>query len=116
MALDNDAIYVQEGRFIEITAAGNQARGDVVVMGGLVGIASKDAVTGSTEQVIDVEGVYEVKKGNAVAFAVGDPVFWNGTAADAVTSGTPLGLCIVPAAGAATRVRVKLIPTIPASL
>lgn len=109
MAVDYDAIYVQEGRNIEVTAAANQTRGDVVVIGKLVGIATKDAVAGATDQVIDVAGVYDVKKAAGATFAVGDTVYFNGTDADAVNTGTPLGIAIVSASGGAERVRVKLL-------
>lgn len=106
------AIYVQEGRNIEVTAAANQTRGDVVVLGGLVGIATKDAVSGATDQVIDVHGVYDVVKEAGVSFAVGDLVYWTGTAANATASGnTKLGRAIVAVTGGAERVRVKLLPS-----
>lgn len=102
------AVYVQEGRFVEITPAGNQTRGDLVVMGKLVGVATKDAVTGNPDQVIDVGGVYDVVKAGGATFAVGDDVYWTGTNA-AAAGATRLGIAILPAAGAAERVRVKLI-------
>jgi len=113
MSVIADAIYVQEGRYIEVTAAADQVRGEIIVVGNLVGIATKDAVSGSNEQVIDVAGVYDFLKTAALVIAAGDFVYWSGTAATKTNTQTPLGVAILAAAGSDEKVRVKLVLAAP---
>ena len=55
------AKYIQDGKAIEITAAGAIEAGDVVVLGNLVGVAKLDIQAGELGS-LALEGVFDMRK------------------------------------------------------
>lgn len=74
------------GDALEFTAGADIASGDVVAVGNLIGIAAGDVANGG-EGIMNLTGVYGVPKVGSQAWGIGDPVYWNGTAATK-TAGT----------------------------
>lgn len=105
--------YSFEGKVLQYTAAADIASGAVVWVGGMPGIALTAIATGATGSVA-VSGVFAIPKHNnatpasGTAFAVGDPVFWNGTQAVATGVLPRVGYCTEAAGGSATTVKVLL--------
>lgn len=71
--------YVSEGRVVQHTAASDISSGDVVAMGGTLGVALGDIATGETGSVA-VQGVFRVPKVPAAVIAQGDRVMWDSSA------------------------------------
>lgn len=72
---------------IDYTPAAAVTAGDVVVLGGIVGIAAND-IAASTKGALEIEGVFKVPKTTA-AWVVGLPVHWNASGdPDGGTAGT----------------------------
>lgn len=68
--------FIQEGEVINVVApSGGYASGDPVVVGGMVGIAVKDAAEGETVAV-NLCGVYEVTKATG-AVSQGDRIYYD---------------------------------------
>ena len=103
------ARYVQPGKAINITAAGNIAANDVVVFGGIVGVAH-DPITSGGTGAIQIEGVYEMPKEAGLAISGGVAVNWDTTSGYVTTSsgGVACGKTVAPAESSATVVLVKL--------
>lgn len=105
--------YIQRGNTLTITASGAVTSGQLVVVGSIAGVASTNAAIGE-EVEIQVEEVFELPKVSGDAIALGDKLYWNGTALTktAGTGAKPLVGYATAAAGAGTTVvRCKLIPT-----
>ena len=103
------ARYIQPGKAINITAAGNIAANDVVVFGGIVGVAH-DPITSGGTGAIQIEGVYEMPKESGLAISGGAAVNWDTTSGYVTTSsgGVACGKTVAPAEASATVVLVKL--------
>ncbi len=102
--------YVQVGDTLTIPAPADVLSGDVVIAGGIVGIAQNDALTGALVDVATTD-VWELAKVGADAFALGDPVYWDDTAnlATVTTAGnTLIGVAIAAAGAGAATVKVRL--------
>ena len=105
--------YTQEGKVIQYTAAADIASGAVVWVGGVPGIALTAIANGATGSVA-IEGVFAIPKhnnatpANGTAFAVGDPVFWDGSKGVATAVLPRIGYCTESAGGSVTTVNVKL--------
>lgn len=102
--------YVQPGNVLSIPAPAAVASGEPVFAGQIVGIASGHAAAGETVDVATV-GVFEIPKVAANAFALGDPVYWDGseglaTSADADTP--QLGVAVEAAGASVATVTVRL--------
>lgn len=69
--------FVQEGDdvLVTIAAAAGVKSGGGVLVGSLFGIAAKDAKQTETV-IISTEGVFDMPKVSAEAWAVGDPIYW----------------------------------------
>ena len=106
--------YVQPGNTITITAAGNITSGQLVVSGFLVGVANADAATG--EQVeLDINGVFELPKVSGDSFAVGNRLYWNGSAltnAAGTGSRAMVGIATEAAGAGVLVARCAVIPTL----
>jgi predicted RecA/RadA family phage recombinase len=72
--------HVQTGRMMTIIAAATLTSGQVVAVGQLIGIASKDAAIGE-EVELAMDGVYEVPKVSGAVIAQGESLTWDASAA-----------------------------------
>lgn len=106
--------FVQPGKSIVVTASGVIDGGDVVISGGLIGIA-QDTVANGQQVVVHLEGVYTLPKATPLVITQGDKLFWNGTAVTKTSSDTPLGYAFLSALSAATFVQVRLEPMQPSA-
>ena len=104
-----DAKFVKSGKTFDITPATAIAAGDIVINGGLVGVAHLDIPAGVLGS-LSTEGIYEVAKAADVAFALGAPVKWNAASgtATAAEGDTEIGKAVAAAAAADTVVLVKI--------
>ena len=108
-----EAIYRQEGAAVDYTPSGsNVAAGEVIQVGGFVGVANKEILDGELGA-LQIEGVYDATKasGGGVTFSAGDTVGWDNVGNTAVTGGTgtfDIGVAVADAADADAIVRVKL--------
>lgn len=68
--------YVQEGNVVEFTAGSAISSGDVVVIGGLLGVALADVANGAVGQA-QVSGVFTLPKVSAAVIAAGERVQWD---------------------------------------
>lgn len=102
--------FVQPGRTLTIPAPATVASGGVVIAGAIVGIAQGDAVAAAPVDVT-TEGVWELPKTAANAFAVGGAVYWNaetGLATSTASGNTKLGVATEAAPADTATVRVRL--------
>lgn len=104
------ARYVQRGDSIDFTPATDVAAGDIVKLGGLIGVAKLDIKAGELGALATV-GVYELQTGGAVVNA-GDVVSVDpntGKVSAASASGVvKFGHAITAATAQDTTVRVRL--------
>ena len=78
--------FIQPGASIDITVpAGGVTSGDVVIINSLIGISSVTALEGE-RAAIQTEGVYELPKTNAQAWAIGAKIYWDATNKVATTT------------------------------
>jgi predicted RecA/RadA family phage recombinase len=70
--------YVQEGRYLTVTAPYAVTAGQGVLVGSIFGVATKDAASGASV-VIDTKGVHTLAKTSALAISIGDRLFWDDT-------------------------------------
>ena len=108
-----EATFRHPGQAIDYTPSGaDVAAGQVIQVGGLVGVANVDIADGVLGA-LQVEGVFDVTKasGGGVTFAAGATVGWNNTTNTAVAAGTgnfDIGVAVEAAADADAFVRVKI--------
>lgn len=102
--------YIGEGDMIAVTAPAAVSSGDFVQVNSyMFGIAANDAESGA-EVVIKTEGVFDIDKATGAAWAVGDLIYWNGTAGTkTVSTNVLVGLCVAAAVSGATTGRIKLL-------
>lgn len=103
--------YVQPGNTLTVPSPAAVASGDLVVIGNLIGVAAGDAAAGDPLD-LTVEGVFELPKIGANAFAVGDRVFWSAAdelATSTVGANARIGTAIEAAAASTTTVNVRLV-------
>ena len=104
-----NARYIHDGKAIDFTSETAVPAGTIVVAGDLVGITKLD-LEANRLGALHVVGVFDVAKG-AGEIALGEKVYWDETAQQAVTTaGTnkALGIAVLPAEADATVVRVRL--------
>ncbi len=105
--------FVQPGNTVTVTApSGGVSSGDIVVVGGLIGVAAFDAVEGAEVEISTV-GVYALPAAAADDIGVGDLLYYDAAGPSLTkTAGSgskPLAGVAVSAAGAGvTTVRCKL--------
>lgn len=106
-----EAVFVQKGDAIDITAGADIAAGEIVIIGGtLIGVAERAIANGAVGSV-SVEGVYEVAKEAPLVISLGDIVYFvaaNNNVNKTSSGNTKLGICVVAAASADTTVKVKI--------
>lgn len=99
---------IQDGKVIAVVATAAVTSGDLIAVGKLVGVALNTAAIGETYQ-LDTEGVYEVPKTSALAFALGASVFAKGDGGVNATNTNPLaGHAVVAAANPSDTVKIRL--------
>ena len=109
------AKYVSLGRVLKYTPSSTAvARGDVVVIGNIVGVAIEDIPVGTTGGVA-ISGIFEGPKatGGGTAISQGAALYWNATAGVFTTSssGTTFAGYAAESAGTSdATVRVLLSP------
>jgi predicted RecA/RadA family phage recombinase len=104
------ATYVQEGSYLDYTATGTIAAGDVVVQGDLVGVVTRSLVNGELGSIATC-GVFDFTKNTGVAFTVGQILYWDDTANVATTTSAGnkvIGKVVRAAASGDTSVRIRL--------
>ena len=107
--------FKHEGRSIDYTPVAAVAAGDVIVVGDLVGVATRGIAAGEQGS-LAIEGVFEFGKtagSGGEAFTQGQRVFWNAVsgepASDSVGS-RQLGYVTEAAGADVDTVLVKLVP------
>ena len=110
--------YIAHGRTVTIAATAAIASGAGVLENLLFGVATKSAATGEALD-IQVEGVVELPKVSAQAWAVGEPLFWddaNSRLTNVSATGLVLVGCVYQAAANPTSVgQVRLNGAVPAA-
>lgn len=84
--------------------------GDVVILGGLVGVAASDGDSVSL-RAVHLQGVYRIPKGSST-FTQGDNVYWDSSAKEATSvsdSNTLIGLAFADAGALDTELEVGLM-------
>lgn len=106
--------HIQEGKIIPFTLTEAVASGGVVVMGDLVGVASKSGAIGDVIQV-HLNEVWELPKGttSGTGFSVGTKLYWDATAdtiveTDASGANKFIGYAFAAATDANTKCQVLL--------
>jgi len=100
---------VQEGDVLVLTVTDAVSSGDVVIAGGLIGVAKSDIAAGESGPV-DMTGVWNLPKASE-ALTQGDPVYWDATSGNITTTdsgNTPAGHAVAAAAAGDATCRVKL--------
>lgn len=75
---------VQEGKILGVTAPYALTSGDGCLVGALFGVATMDAANGAAVEIM-LDGVFELKKTSAQAWAVGDRIYWDNSAKECTT-------------------------------
>jgi predicted RecA/RadA family phage recombinase len=104
------ATFIQEGHYIDHTAATALASGDVVVQGDLVGVTVRPLAAGEFGS-LAVDGIFDFNKSTGVAFTIGTILYWDNTSKFATATATgnkSIGKVVRAAASADTTVRIRL--------
>lgn len=101
--------FIEDGKAINYTPTAAVTGGSAVVLGAHIGIAATDIAANDTGAV-SLEGVYELKAESAVAFAIGDDLYWDATNSQLTkTAGAvKAGMAFAAKASADTTAQVKL--------
>ena len=102
--------YIQRGDVLTIPAPANTLSGEVVIIGELRGVALGDAAETATLDV-QTEGVFELAKVAANAFAIGAAVYYDADTKLVTATSTDnvrLGFAVTVAAAGSASVNVKL--------
>jgi predicted RecA/RadA family phage recombinase len=100
--------FIQPGKTITVPSPGSVESGDVVIIGGLAGVASGDAETGEDLD-LALEGVYTLPKSSAVVLTVGELALWDGAqVVDSESDGDAIGHVIEAAGSGVTTCLVRL--------
>ena len=101
--------YVQTGKTVDVELVAAADSGDVVIKGGLKGVASRSGAIADKVGVTQ-EGVFSFVKKAGVAFTQGDSVYWDGALKEATDdSAEPfLGVCVDDVLAGAVAVEATL--------
>jgi predicted RecA/RadA family phage recombinase len=105
--------YVQDGKYLDFTAAADVDSGDLVQVGSLHGVAVTDVANGAVGS-LALQGVYTLPKLTGAAgdaTTAGGPVYFSsGSVSGSDSSGTRklVGYALAAAAQAVTTVQVRL--------
>lgn len=95
--------FIQKGCVLTLTAPADVKAGDFILVGKIGGVAATDAAQDDPVEVL-TEGVFEVSLTGA---AVGDPVYWDGSAFTLVaTAHTRVAVAVAASAGGKTRIKL----------
>ncbi len=101
--------YVQRGDTLSLTAPATLLSGDVVIVGGFVGIASHDASSGQNVET-SLNGVFILAKA-AVAISQGDTLYWvsaNSNVSKTASGNTLIGKATQAAASGDATITVQI--------
>lgn len=107
--------FIQEGDHINVTPVAAVASGGGVVIGSMLGVALGD-IAASAPGVAAVDGVWELPKLAADAYAQGDRLYWDTALGHFVSTSVVVGdladcaVCIVPAIAGSLTVQARLSP------
>lgn len=110
------ATFSHEGERMDYTPVADVAAGDVIDLGGFVGI-STEPIAANTLGSLALYGAFDVNKFAGEAWAIGDKIYWDqGTLTASKTVGyaeATMGVCIdkIAASGDATG-RVLIFPNL----
>jgi len=90
------AKFDKEGKSINHTPSGNVVAGQVVVVGGLIGVA-KEPIAANTLGALRVDGQFKLTLASGKTFSAGDPVYV--ASSEATDSGTFFGWAIADSTG-----------------
>src|SRR5690554_5070796 len=102
--------YVQTGAVITVPAPANVTSGKLVAIGSLIGIATKDALSGQDVALV-TEGVIEYAKTAALAVSIGDKLYYdsaNNVVNKTASGNTLVGVAVAAALAADVGVKFKL--------
>jgi predicted RecA/RadA family phage recombinase len=102
--------YIQPGNTITIPAPDDIEGGEIVAIGGLIGIAASDATTGADLDLVLV-GVFDLPKVSTDAITIGAPVYVAGgvvTTDDDSGANPLLGRAVTAAPNPSASVHVRL--------
>ncbi len=81
--------FINEGRRLPYSNTGSAiSSGDVVILGGSIGIAVDDIAATTGTGVLEVEGVHQLAAASADTFAVGMQLYWSTANANLTTTAT----------------------------
>lgn len=103
--------FIQPGNIITVTTpVGGITAGQGLLIGGLFGIATSDALQGDGVE-IAVTGVFDMPKASTAVIAQGDQVAWDDTAKEIVLPGVglfPVGIATTAAGNGVATISVRL--------
>lgn len=101
--------FIQEGNTVEVTLIKDAAAGDVVVVGGVIGIAVINGVIGDTIN-INRKGVYLMPVASVLVIAVGDKAYVTdaGEITNVATDNTEIGVFLSASADGDVSVELML--------
>ncbi len=85
--------FVQPGNTLTLVAPYTVVSGAGLLVGNIFGVASADAASGADVEAV-TEGVFDLAKVSAQAWAQGDPIYWDDSAKLCTTTAganTPIG-------------------------
>ena len=110
--------FIKPGRVVSVAAPRAVTSGDLVIVGLLAGVAQTDAASGAAVE-IECDGVYDLAKTAAQAWAVGAAIYGipaTGVVTTATTTGNVLiGVAAAAAVNPSTVGRVRLNGSAPAA-
>lgn len=105
-----EAVFVQDGRYIDYTPTTAVASGQVIVQGDLVGVTVRPIAAGELGA-LAVDGIFDFAKATTVAYTVGTILYWddtNNVVTTVATGNKQVGKVVRAAATTDSTVRVKL--------
>lgn len=102
--------FIQPGNSIDFTAGADLVSGQGLLIGSLFGVVT-GAVANGEKGALLIEGVVELPKNTATAFAVGAPVEWDDTAKELVAAAAgdiDVGYAVEAKLAADTTLKIKL--------
>ena len=102
--------FIQPGSVVSILAPYDRTSGQGVLRVSLFGVALGTSLSGIALE-IQTDGVWDITKATGIAFAVGDPVYWDDSAknvTDSSTGNTLIGVAMAIEGTGDTTARVRL--------
>ena len=96
---------------INHTPSGAVSSGDIVAVGGIIGVATTDIDSGDTGS-LAIVGQFEIDLASGKTFSEGDPVYFDASS-DATDSGTFFGYAVADSDATADTVKAVLLQNPP---